>query len=67
MCIYSCCIFPRIIGILSYILSSEVIHYFHEIFNVTPGVPNATEGCFFWVANGEIHATCLPFNLPDNS
>ena len=39
--------FPRIVGILSYILCSEFIHYFREIFNVTLGVPNATEGSFF--------------------
>ena len=31
-----------------------------EIFNVTLGVPN-------FVADGEIHATCLASNLPDNS
>ena len=40
---------PRIVGILSYILCSELIHYFREIFNVTLGVPNLP-------ADGEIHA-----------
>ena len=52
--------FPRIVGILSYILSSELIYYFREIFNVTIGVSNL-------VADGEIHATFLASNLPDNS
>ena len=37
---------PRIIGILSYILTLDV--------------PNC-------VAGGEIHATCLASNLPENS
>ena len=53
-------IFHKIVGILSYILCSELIHHFHEIFNVTLGVPNL-------VADGEIHATCLASNLPENS
>ena len=35
------------IGILSCILCSEHIHYFREIFNVTLGVRNASEGSFF--------------------
>ena len=39
--------FPRIVGILSYILCSELIRHFREIFNVTMGVPIATEGSFF--------------------
>ena len=52
--------FPRIVGILSYILCFEPIHYFREIFNVTLGVPNL-------VADREIHATCLASNLPENS
>ena len=60
-------IFHKIVGILSYILCSELIHHFHEIFNVTLCVLNATEGCFFFVADGEIHATRLAFNLPDYS
>ena len=42
--------FPRIVGILSYILCSELIYHFREIFNVTPSVPNL-------VGDGEIHAT----------
>ena len=53
-------IFPRIVGILSYILCSELIYHFREIFNVTLSVPNL-------VGDGEIHATCLASNLPDNS
>ena len=40
-------IFHKIVGILSYILCSELIHHFHEIFNVTLCVSNATEGWFF--------------------
>ena len=40
--------FARIVGILSYILCSEIIHHFREIFNVTLGVGNATEGSFFF-------------------
>ena len=52
--------FPRIVGILSYILCSELIHHFREIFNVTLGVPNL-------VGDGEIHATCLASNLLNNS
>ena len=39
--------FPRIVGILSYILCSELIHHFRKSFNVTFGVRNATEGSFF--------------------
>ena len=53
-------IYSRIIGILSYTICSELIHHFREIFNVTLGVPNL-------VGDGEIHATCLASNLPDNS
>ena len=49
-----------IVGILSYILCSELIYHFREIFKVTLGVPNL-------VGDGEIHATCLASNLPDNS
>ena len=41
-------------------LCSELMHHFREIFNVTFGVPN-------FVADGEIHATCLASILPDNS
>ena len=52
--------FPRIVGILSCILCSELIHHFLEIFNVTLGVPNL-------VADGEIHANCLTSSLPDSS
>ena len=48
------------VGILSYILCSELIHHFCEIFNVTFGEPNL-------VTDGEIHATCLASILPDNS
>ena len=47
-------------GILSYILCSELIHHFRELFNVRLGVPNL-------VADGKIYATCLASNLPDNS
>ena len=43
--------FPQIVGILSYILCSELIHHFREIFKVTIGVSNL-------VADEEIHATC---------
>ena len=46
-----------IVGVLSYILCSELIYHFREI---TLGVPNL-------VGDGEIHATCLASNLPDNS
>ena len=59
-------IFPRIVGILSYILCSEFIHHFCEIFNVIIVAPNATEGSFLLV-DGEIHATCLASNLLCNS
>ena len=51
--------FARILGILSYILYFEIIHHFCEIFNVTLSVRNATEGSFFLMVEGEIHATCL--------
>ena len=43
--------FPQIVSILSYIryiLCSELIPHCREILNVTLGVPNATEGSFFW-------------------
>ena len=36
--------FYVLVGILSYIFSSELIRQFCEIFNVTFGVPNAIEG-----------------------
>ena len=52
--------FPRIISILSYILCSQLNHHFLEIFNVTLGVHDL-------VSDGEIHATYLASNLPDNS
>ena len=48
------------VGMLSYILCSELIHHFRELFNVRLGMPNL-------VADGEIHATCLVSNLRDNS
>ena len=48
------------VGILSYILCSELIHHFHEIFNVTFRVPNL-------VGDGGIHATCLASIFPDNT
>ena len=47
------------VGILSYILFSELIYHFSEIFNVTLVVPNL-------LGDGEINATCLASNLPDN-
>ena len=40
--------FPRIVGILSYVLCSELIRHFCEVFNVTLGVPNAVEISFVW-------------------
>ena len=43
-----------------YILYSELIYHFGEIFNITLSVPNL-------VGDGEIYATCLASNLPDNS
>ena len=58
--------FARIVGILSYILYSEIINYFREIFNVTIDGDNATGGSFSLAAEGGIHATCLASNFPDN-
>ena len=52
--------FPRIAGILSYILCSELIYHFCEVFNVTLSVHSL-------VGDGEIHTTCLASNLPDIS
>ena len=52
---------------LNYILCSELMHHFGEIFDVTLGVPNATKESFFLAADGEIHVSCLAFSLPDNS
>ena len=39
--------YSQIVHILSDILCSELIHHFREVFNVTLGVPNATEKSFF--------------------
>ena len=39
--------FPRIVRILSYILSSELINHFREIFNVKLGVCNERMDLFF--------------------
>ena len=40
--------FPRIVGMLNYILCSELMQHFGEIFDVTLGVTNATKGSFFF-------------------
>ena len=40
--------FPRIVGILSYVLCFELNCHFCEIFNVTLGVPNAMEVSVVW-------------------
>ena len=40
-------VFPRIVGILSYVLCSELIRYFCEIFTATLGAPNATKVSIF--------------------
>ena len=50
----------------SYILCSDRIYHFREIFNVTFGVPNTMEA-FFLAVEGEIYAICLASNLPNNS
>ena len=74
-------IFHKIVGILSYILCSELIHHNHEIFNVTLCVPNATEGwfCSGWRDPCNLYGVqltrkfmkfnsfiCLTYHLSDN-
>ena len=60
--------FPQIVSILSYIryiLCSELIPHCREILNVTLGVPNATEGSFFFGGGGGKDLSGV--QLPDNS
>ena len=59
--------FLQIVSILSYIryiLFSEIICHCREILNVTLGVPNATEGSFFFGGGGR---DLSGVQLPDNS
>ena len=48
------------VGILSYIRYSEIIHHFREIVNVTLGVGNATEGSFFWCKERSMQLVWCP-------
>ena len=60
--------FPRMLGILGYILCSELNRHFCKIFNVTlSDVCDLMQRRYlFLVAEGEIHATFLVSNLLGN-